>query len=259
MSSEIVKEKIEQIRSSVEKNVEKYKSLGSSHFENSELIDLIQEFRDKEHPMATPFWTTDLLPKAEKVKKASYLWMEDILEDKFLKKIAVHFFPDEWRYDENKAKLWNEVNFDDELILYACVEHDSGFILTNKNFHLLYYTGSSFLPDQSSYKSWKIEDIIQISFKNYLIHHSVSVNNAQRGNISTSVPEGRYARIARIIDEHVKGGYDGKVQVNVSGTPSNTSDESAIDKLKKLKDLLDAGVITEEEFNAKKEKLLSEI
>ena len=28
---------------------------------------------------------------------------------------------------------------------------------------------------------------------------------------------------------------------------------------KKLKDLLDAGVISEEEFNAKKEKLLSEI
>ena len=27
---------------------------------------------------------------------------------------------------------------------------------------------------------------------------------------------------SKIIDEHVKGGYDGKVQVNVSGTPSNT-------------------------------------
>lgn len=49
--SKEVKEKMEQIRTSVEKNVEKYKSFGSSHFENSKLIDLIQEFRDKEHPV----------------------------------------------------------------------------------------------------------------------------------------------------------------------------------------------------------------
>ena len=84
------------------------------------------------------------------------------------------------------------------------------------------------------------------------------MNNSHRGNV-TFRGEGRFARMAQIIDEYVQGGYDGKVHVNVSGTSSNNPEESAIDKLKKLKDLLDAGVITEEEFNAKKEKLLSEI
>ena len=83
MSSEIVKEKIEQIRSSVEKNVEKYKSLGSSHFENSKLIDLIQEIRDKEHPiLEVSIWDAGFKPP-EKLKKLGYLWMDDILEDKF--------------------------------------------------------------------------------------------------------------------------------------------------------------------------------
>lgn len=259
--SKEVKEKMEQIRTSVEKNVEKYKSFGSSHFENSELIDLIQEFRDKEHPVLEVSILDAGLKPREKLKKLGYLWMDDILEDKFLKKIAVHFFPKEFSYDKHQAELWNQLNFDDELILYNCTGYpdETGFVLTNKNFHLSFRpSATGFFDDAVGYKSWKIEDITQISMKSRLIHHKVSVNNSHRGNVSL-LPDGRFTRMAQIIDEYVKGGYDGKVQVNVSGTSSNNPEESAIDKLKKLKDLLDAGVITEEEFNAKKEKLLSEI
>ena len=261
-----VKEKMEQIRSSISKNVEKYKSFGSSYFENPKLIDLIQEFRDKEHPaLEGSIWDAGSKPR-EKLKELGYLWMDDILEDKFLEKIAVHFFPKESSFNKHQAELWNQLNFDDELILYNCmgfttlgIAEETGFVLTNKNFHLSCRPSAiGFSDDAVGYKSWKIEDITEISLKSRLVYEKVSVNNAHRGNVTLN-GAGRYARIAQIIDEYVKGGYDGKVQVNVSGTSSNNPEESAIDKLKKLKDLLDAGVISEEEFNAKKEKLLSEI
>lgn len=46
-------------------------------------------------------------------------------------------------------------------------------------------------------------------------------------------------------------------QTNIqAATPTNQKD--TVTKLKELKDLLDAGVLTQEEFNAQKEKLLAE-
>ena len=225
------------------------------------IIDCIQEFRDKEHPVLEVSILDAGFKPPEKLKKQGYLWMDDILEEKFLIKIAVLFFPKESSYNKHQAELWNQLNFDDELILYNCMggTDETGFVLTNKNFHLSYRQSAiGFLDDAVGYKSWKIEDITEISMESRFFYEKVFVNNAHRGNVSLR-PDGRYARIAQIIDEYVKGGYDGKVHVNVSGTSSNNPEDSAIDKLKKLKDLLDAGVISKEEFNAKKEKLLSEI
>ena len=48
----------------------------------------------------------------------------------------------------------------------------------------------------------------------------------------------------------------GKVQVESAYTQSNNSAPSDADELKKYKDLLDAGIITQEEFDAKKKQLL---
>ena len=42
-------------------------------------------------------------------------------------------------------------------------------------------------------------------------------------------------------------------------TESNIPQESAMDKLKKLKELLDMGIISDEEFQLKKDKLMKEI
>ena len=38
-----------------------------------------------------------------------------------------------------------------------------------------------------------------------------------------------------------------------------TNEESALDKIKKLKELLDLGVISQEEFDEKKQKLMDSI
>ena len=48
----------------------------------------------------------------------------------------------------------------------------------------------------------------------------------------------------------------GKVQVETAYTPYNTPSAGSADELKKYKDLLDAGVISQEEFDAKKKQLL---
>jgi len=48
-------------------------------------------------------------------------------------------------------------------------------------------------------------------------------------------------------------------QSMMTSMPANTEKVSAMDKLKKLKELLDMGIISQEEFNQKKNKLMDEI
>ncbi len=52
---------------------------------------------------------------------------------------------------------------------------------------------------------------------------------------------------------------DGRSSTSSQPSTSSGNAESAIDKLKKLGELKDAGVLTEEEFQQQKAKLLSEI
>jgi predicted Zn-dependent peptidase len=48
----------------------------------------------------------------------------------------------------------------------------------------------------------------------------------------------------------------GKVQIDAAHQHNSTTPASNADELKKFKELLDAGVITQEEFDAKKKQLL---
>ena len=63
--------------------------------------------------------------------------------------------------------------------------------------------------------------------------------------------EDKAAIDAEAIDEG-----SGGAQVTYSGASQPTSDESYLDELEKLADLRDRGIITEQEFEAKKQQLL---
>lgn len=65
--------------------------------------------------------------------------------------------------------------------------------------------------------------------------------------------EENYKRIKEIFEE-----FSSKNQ-SVQSVTNVINEESALDKRKKLKDLLDTEVISQEEFDAKKEKLLDAI
>ena len=63
-----------------------------------------------------------------------------------------------------------------------------------------------------------------------------------------------YAEIGNILSQKINERQEG-AGLNSSVNPS-TPQNSSMDDLKKLKDLLDAGIITQEEFDAKKKQLL---
>jgi hypothetical protein len=63
-----------------------------------------------------------------------------------------------------------------------------------------------------------------------------------------------YAEIGNVLSQKINERQENTVHQTTVNTP--TSQASAMDDLKKLKDLLDAGIITQEEFDAKKKQLL---
>ena len=62
-----------------------------------------------------------------------------------------------------------------------------------------------------------------------------------------------YKEIGKVLTQQINERQENIVQTTIS---NYTPQPSAMDDLKKLKDLLDAGIITQEEFDAKKKQLL---
>lgn len=65
--------------------------------------------------------------------------------------------------------------------------------------------------------------------------------------------ESYYKRIKEVFEEFASNNQ------NIQGATNIINEESALDKIKKLKDLLDLGAISQEEFDEKKEKLMNGI
>ena len=67
---------------------------------------------------------------------------------------------------------------------------------------------------------------------------------------------GNYAEIGKVLSEKINERQESTAAASAAPISAPTPQNSAMDDLKKLKDLLDAGIITEEEFAAKKKQLL---
>ena len=65
-----------------------------------------------------------------------------------------------------------------------------------------------------------------------------------------------YIEIGNVLSQKINERQDNTLSGSVASTSTPTSQSSAMDDLKKLKDLFDAGIITQEEFDAKKKQLL---
>lgn len=115
-------------------------------------------------------------------------------------------------------------------------------------------------------KTIPVGQIIAVQFKdanmltNGFIQFSTAAGESGGGIFSATEDEntvmfnnGQKAEFAELRDAVQKA----VLEKNSGGAQS--APESPLDALKKLKDLLDAGVITQDEFDAKKERLMGEI
>ena len=241
-TSDEVKNLMESIELGINSNVQKLSDEGSSGFENTEFINAVIQWREQDHPKK-------FMGGLKKVK--CLFWMSDFLEDYGSKKIAKAISSPQ---SHNLGAGWQGVDFQNELLLYVFITSTRGFALTNKHFHLFY--GTSKLTPHVSVRKLAVEDIQSIELSKSLTGFNDLVLNGEKvGCITVEEDTGTIRSLLAAI-----AARSPSIPVSTSTTGQTTaSGESALDKIKKLKDLLDAGAISEEEFNSKKETLMSQI
>lgn len=168
----------------------------------------------------------------------------------------------ELRYYFGAEEIAKEL-MSDEKVIYAV--NNSGFIpmenavIAISNRRVLYggyllgsYTGGSF----------NLEDIISIKVSGYFLSFSgyVEINfknlrgHYQIGNFSKKEAERIQINIMNAIQEAKRINRISQETTIPQATP--VQQESAADEIKKFKELLDMGAISQEEFDAKKKQLL---
>lgn len=239
--SKEVKELMEKIESGIAANVQKFSENGASAFENSGFIDEIVSWRENDHPKKF----------LGGIKKFEHLsWMEELLEDYGSKKIAKDMDdPDSL----NLGAGWQDVDFENELLLYTYLCSKRGFVLTNKHLHFFY--ARTTLEANLSFRKIPVAQVDSIELKKALAHNDVVLNGEKIGCITT---EGD-ADVVRALLTAIASRFPKNDNSSPASPQAVVAEESALDKIKKLKDLYDAGVISEEEFEAKKETLLSQV
>ena len=96
---------------------------------------------------------------------------------------------------------------------------------------------------------YSYENINSVSSENMLLHiNTIGDEDLQYGNIYKDKISAAVSMIDDIVKKYKTAGTISSVQV--------VQQASAMDELKKLKELLDLGVVTQEEFDAKKKQLL---
>lgn len=240
-----VKETINDLNQFIGKNWEIFEEQGSVAFTNSEFINIILSWREEGHPkkLLGGFKTYE-----------DFFFGVDILEQKkSLKQIAKEInYPDTY----NSGEGWRRIDFEKELILYLHIQKSagqSGLILTNENLYL--FMCKNKISPESVIKIIPISDLHGKSInigKSITGIHSVELNNEKIGYMTIENSGGIHP-----MRDLLNAACNRAPKLEKpKETASSTSEESALDKIKKLKELFDSGAISEEEFQEKKNSLM---
>lgn len=166
--------------------------------------------------------------------------------------------------ESSVAKILNSIDIDNELLLWLawCTGDDTGFLITNKQF--IYSLRGEKLMDimpRVGSVEWAKLHSVEIDRGGILPVFDLSINGEKFGRFTFGglKKERQYimdllSTITGLTAEHFK---EPTIVTVASGANDNLPDP--LEQLEKLKSLLDAGVISEEEFTSKKEDLLNKI
>tara|TARA_Y100001935_G_C17282016_1_gene498043 strand:- start:112 stop:882 length:771 start_codon:yes stop_codon:yes gene_type:complete len=252
--SKEVQQIIDDIKSLIKKNWKIFEEQGSNAFENSEFINVILSWRDESHP-------TKLFGGFKEYE--DFFFGKDIAEEettyikKSLKQIAYEVNDP---HDSNSGEGWRQIDFEKELILYLHVQKSagqSGLILTNQNLYL--FMCKNKLMPASVIKILPISDLYgtSISIKTAITGiHGVLINNELAGYMTIEIDPSPVDVMRSLLNAACNRAPKAEKSQK---TVASDSDESALDKIKKLKELLDMGAISEEEFEKKKIDLMDKL
>ena len=131
----------------------------------------------------------------------------------------------------------------------SSTKHESNFAYAVTNKRIIF--GQKTITGQK-FKAVYHERINDISFEKGMIYGIITIDTPQE-KFNVAIDRGA----ASAINSHIHGVLEGIKESNNTQHPQSVSSVSAADELKKFKELLDLGVINEEEFSAKKKQLLN--
>lgn len=240
--SKEVKALIEKLKTDVKANWDKYNA-DPNAFTNADFVKNIVNWRDRNHPKT-------LTGKYKKLDDW-LVFSEQMIVDYDYKKLATQMHEPS---DANLGDCFNEISFDNELILAIYNNSNTGFVITNERF-LLFVKGGNWGNNTKNHNSYDFSEISDISLGKGLSQGKFSINGDHIGNFYLD----ESAKFVRSLLEQFARECQSFSKSNGSENTSSGSGESGLDKLKKLKELLEMDVITQEEFDAKKDEIMKDI
>lgn len=128
-------------------------------------------------------------------------------------------------------------------------QHNGALIITDS---MVYFYRKGLLGEVL--ENMPLKSITSIERKSTLGHHTIRLHTSH-DDLSFKCVEGK--EVVQVLVEAIEQGR-GITQPSATNSTRHP-EESAIDKIKKLAELKDAGILSEEEFQEKKAQLLSEI
>lgn len=210
--------------------------------ENAEFVSKLLDFNERNHPKT-------LLGKKKKLDDYFHIG-SDIIENFDFNIIAKQMNDPQ---PSNLGDCFNDINYENELIIAIYYNSETGFFLTSNK--LFFYTiGKKFFDNSANYYVKNLSDINDLTIKKGFSQNTVLLNGDEIGNIFN---DESLDYIRKLFAEVVRSS-SGLVKTPNVGTKI-VSEESGLDKLKKLKELLDMGVLTQEEFDKQKEEIMKTI
>lgn len=240
--SKEVQKIIDDMTNQVKDTWSNFEQNGSGAFANSEFIDEIMSWREQSHPKK--------MFGGYKTYEDFYFGIELLEDTKAVKKIAKEI---DAPTNINGGEGWKQIDFTKELMLYS--QYDgTAIILTNENLYLFFR--------QNAFGTDSFIKVIPISNLNGTIlviqtgvaHHGVKLNGEKIGYLTLDIDSVHVTR------ELLNAACNRAPKIENNNNVTNViSEESTLDKIKKLKELYDADAISESEFNEKKNKLMDSL
>jgi hypothetical protein len=237
--SKEVKELAKKLETQITESWDKWETDKKESFKNIDFINDIIEWRNKHNPKSI---------EGELKKPSKYLHFGRQIIDDF-KTIKLAKLIDD--YEGNAS--FSRVDFRSELPLWLHWE-DNGFLLTNEALYSVFNRDGLYDMQRLS-RTEKISSLLNIEFGMSIMNSTIKINGYTRGTWTVSEGKNFLTRLCNNITRRARDNT-GRYETTSVGSPPA---ESNLDKLKKLKELSDLGVITQAEFDKKKEELLSEI
>ena len=209
--------------------------------DNADFVTKLLDFTERNHPKT-------LLGKKKKLDDYFYIG-SDIIKDFDFTKFAKQMNEPK---SDNLGDCFNDIDFENELIMSIYYYDATGFVLTNKKM-FIFTQGKKFFDVSKNYFVKDLGELKEITIKKGFSQNTVLVNGDELGNIATGGAES-IDFIRKLLAEVVRSASELLKSSNVE--TKVVSEETGLDKLKKLKELLDMGVLTQEEFDKQKDEIM---